>query len=33
MPGYEAETRRGAEPRYFEDVQVGDVLQEKSRGR
>ncbi len=29
---YEAETRRGAQPRYFEDVQIGDVLQEKVKG-
>ncbi|ODT88313.1 MaoC family dehydratase N-terminal domain-containing protein [Phenylobacterium sp. SCN 70-31] len=29
---YEAETRRGAEPRYFEDVQVGDVLPTKVKG-
>jgi acyl dehydratase len=29
---YAAETRRGAEPRYFEDVQVGDVLQQRVKG-
>ena len=29
---YAAETRRGAEPRYWEDVQVGDVLDPKVKG-
>jgi len=29
---YEAETRRGAEPRYFEDVEVGDELQTIVKG-
>lgn len=29
---YEAETRRGNEPRYWEDVQVGDELQPKVKG-
>ena len=29
---YEAETRRGAEPRYFEDVEVGDVVDPKVKG-
>lgn len=29
---YEAETRRGAEPRYFEDVQIGEELQPKVKG-
>jgi acyl dehydratase len=29
---YEAETRRGAEPRFFEDVKVGDLLQPRVKG-
>ena len=29
---YEAETRRGAEPRYFEDVEVGDRIDPKVKG-
>jgi acyl dehydratase len=29
---YAAESRRGAEPRYFEDVAVGDVLQPRVKG-
>lgn len=29
---YDAETRRGAEPRYWEDVQVGDELQPRVKG-
>lgn len=29
---YAAETRRGAEPRYFEDVNVGDILQPRVKG-
>lgn len=29
---YDAETRRGAEPRYWEDVQVGDELQQRVKG-
>ena len=29
---YEAETRRGAEPRYWEDVNVGDALQPRVKG-
>jgi acyl dehydratase len=29
---YAAETRRGAEPRYFEDVRVGDQLQPRVKG-
>ncbi|MBB3665587.1 acyl dehydratase [Prauserella sediminis] len=29
---YAAESRRGAEPRYFEDVAVGDVLQQRAKG-
>jgi hypothetical protein len=29
---YAAETRRGAEPRYWEDVQVGDELQPRVKG-
>lgn len=29
---YAAETRRGAEPRYFEDVNVGDQLQPRVKG-
>jgi acyl dehydratase len=29
---YEAEARRGAEPRYWEDVQVGDELQPRAKG-
>lgn len=29
---YEAETRRGAEPRYFEDVEIGDVVDPKVKG-
>lgn len=29
---YRAERRRGAEPRYWEDVQVGDVLDERLKG-
>lgn len=29
---YAAETRRGAEPRYFEDVRVGDELQPRVKG-
>jgi acyl dehydratase len=29
---YEAESRRGAEPRYWEDVAVGDELQRKVKG-
>lgn len=29
---YAAETRRGAEPRYFEDVAIGDVLQPRVKG-
>jgi len=29
---YEAETRRGAEPRYFEDVEIGDALDPKVKG-
>ncbi|MGW5147473.1 FAS1-like dehydratase domain-containing protein [Rhodococcus koreensis] len=29
---YEAETRRGAEPRYFEDVTVGDEIQSRVKG-
>jgi acyl dehydratase len=29
---YAAETRRGAEPRYWEDVTVGDVMQPKVKG-
>lgn len=29
---YEAEARRGAEPRYFEDVSIGDELQTKVKG-
>lgn len=29
---YESETRRGAEPRYFEDVEIGDVIDPKVKG-
>jgi acyl dehydratase len=29
---YAAETRRGAEPRYWEDVEIGEVLQPKVKG-
>jgi acyl dehydratase len=29
---YEAETRRGAEPRYFEDVEIGDTVDRKVKG-
>jgi len=29
---YQAETRRGAEPRYFEDVQIGDIVDPKVKG-
>jgi acyl dehydratase len=29
---YEAESRRGAEPRYFEDVEVGDAVQPRVKG-
>ncbi|MET0908817.1 MAG: MaoC family dehydratase N-terminal domain-containing protein [Ilumatobacteraceae bacterium] len=29
---YEAETRRGAVPRYFEDVEIGDVVDPKVKG-
>ncbi|MSV81694.1 MAG: acyl dehydratase [Actinobacteria bacterium] len=29
---YERETRRGAEPRWFEDVQVGDIVDPKVKG-
>ncbi|HLS75797.1 MAG TPA: MaoC family dehydratase N-terminal domain-containing protein [Nocardia sp.] len=29
---YDAETRRGAEPRYWEDVRVGDELQQRVKG-
>ena len=29
---YDAETRRGAQPRYFEDVQVGDEIQPRVKG-
>jgi acyl dehydratase len=29
---YEAETRRGAVPRYFEDVQIGDIVDPKVKG-
>lgn len=29
---YEAETRRGAKPRYFEDVVVGDAIQPRVKG-
>ncbi|MFT4265279.1 MAG: MaoC family dehydratase N-terminal domain-containing protein [Nocardioides sp.] len=29
---YDAETRRGSEPRYFEDVRVGDELQPRVKG-
>jgi acyl dehydratase len=29
---YAAETRRGAEPRYWEDVEVGEVMQPKVKG-
>ena len=29
---YEAETRRGGEPRYFEDVQIGEALPRKVKG-
>ncbi|CAN5546962.1 MaoC family dehydratase N-terminal domain-containing protein [soil metagenome] len=29
---YDAETRRGAEPRYFEDVEIGDALQPRVKG-
>ncbi len=29
---YAAETRRGAEPRYWEDVEVGDELQQRVKG-
>ena len=29
---YEAETRRGAETRYFEDVQIGDEIQPRVKG-
>jgi acyl dehydratase len=29
---YEAETRRGAEPRYWEDVAVGDAIQKRVKG-
>ncbi|HEX4430775.1 MAG TPA: MaoC family dehydratase N-terminal domain-containing protein [Frankiaceae bacterium] len=29
---YEAETRRGAEPRFFEDVKIGDTLQPHVKG-
>ena len=29
---YEAETRRGAEPRWFEDVEIGDVVDPKVKG-
>lgn len=29
---YDAESRRGAEPRYWEDVQVGDELQQRVKG-
>ncbi|OAA18304.1 N-terminal half of MaoC dehydratase [Frankia sp. EI5c] len=29
---YDAETRRGAEPRYWEDVQVGDEIQPRVKG-
>ncbi|OFB36628.1 acyl dehydratase [Mycolicibacterium sp. (ex Dasyatis americana)] len=29
---YAAEVRRGAEPRYFEDVEVGDTLQTRAKG-
>jgi acyl dehydratase len=29
---YEAETRRGSEPRWFEDVEIGDVVDPKVKG-
>jgi hypothetical protein len=29
---YDAETRRGGQPRYFEDVEVGDVIQPRVKG-
>ncbi|MFE5027500.1 MaoC family dehydratase N-terminal domain-containing protein [Streptomyces sp. NPDC056656] len=29
---YDAETRRGAEPRYFEDVRIGDEIQPRVKG-